>query len=945
MPIPQCSCDTTKACGPCATRRGLAAAQYLAPSLAVAATLLAWQSARADCTTTAPNETLCSGVTLNQGGGAPGTSADAHGYGTGAALETVTVSTGASVTGNANAGSVGIYLGQGTIVNNTGATITGVSAAIRVNGTSPLAVINSGIIQTPGLGVYGLGQVTVTNNAGGSIAGTSSGIYGTSLELANYGTIIGTSFNGASAFTSGTITNYGGGTITGGTYGVSVNQVGSINNYGAISGGNQAGVLVGTDSTVNNYAGGTITGISGSGSHDAAVAVGANSLINNFGTITGSFYGIYNYSGGGVSIYNSGRISASVFDSATNTIDAILFAGSGNTLTLAPGSTIAGTVLGSGTDAFQLGGSGAATFDVSQIASTGQYRGFGTFNKIGDSNWSLIGTSTFSGPVTINGGTLSVNGDISSASGVTVNAGGALGGTGTVRNVDINGGTLAPGNSIGTLNVLGSLTFTAASTYLIEVSPSFADRSNVVGAAVLGGASVRAVFSPGSYISKQYTILSAMSGVSGTFGALSTNLSPYFSTSLSYDASDVYLNLAVNFATPSGLNSNQQNVGSALANYFNFNQGIPAIYGTLTAGGLTQASGESATGNQQTAINAMNQFMGVLTDPFVAGRGETVASSGVSAFAASDTGRRTSRAQRGAYALMSTKGSVADAYDPRWSLWAAGFGGSQTTNGNAALGSNNTTSNLTGLAVGADYRFSPNTVAGFALAGAGASFSVENGGSGRSDLFQVGAFIRHISGSAYVSAALAYGFQDIATDRTVTIAGTDRLHAEFNANAYSGRIEGGYRFVPPWLGSVGLTPYTAGQFTTFDLPSYAESVLSGSPAFALAYGAQSITDSRSELGVRSDKAFALSNAMLTLRGRLAWAHDFNANRSIATTFQALPGASFVVNGAAQPHDSALTTISAELRWMNGWSAAGTFEGEFAGMVRSYAGKGIVRYSW
>ena len=49
----------------------------------------------------------------------------------------------------------------------------------------------------------------------------------------------------------------------------------------------------------------------------------------------------------------------------------------------------------------------------------------------------------------------------------------------------------------------------------------------------------------------------------------------------------------------------------------------------------------------------------------------------------------------------------------------------------------------------------------------------------------------------------------------------------------------------------------------------------------------------------------MQDAILTLRGRAAWAHDFNPDRSIAATFQALPGARFVVNGAAQAHDSAL----------------------------------------
>jgi uncharacterized protein with beta-barrel porin domain len=96
--------------------------------------------------------------------------------------------------------------------------------------------------------------------------------------------------------------------------------------------------------------------------------------------------------------------------------------------------------------------------------------------------------------------------------------------------------------------------------------------------------------------------------------------------------------------------------------------------------------------------------------------------------------------------------------------------------------------------------------------------------------------------------------------------------------------------------------------------------------------------------LRADRSFALTNAILTLRGRAAWAYDFNPSRSGAT-FQTLPGASFVVNGAQQAHNSALTTASAEMEWMNGWSAAASFEGEFSEVTRSYAGKGMVRYAW
>ncbi len=284
-------------------------------------------------------------------------------------------------------------------------------------------------------------------------------------------------------------------------------------------------------------------------------------------------------------------------------------------------------------------------------------------------------------------------------------------------------------------------------------------------------------------------------------------------------------------------------------------------------------------------------------------------------------------------------------FEQRWSTWTAGFGGSQTTDGNAAVGSNSTTSSIAGTAVGTDYRFSPDTTAGFALAGGGTSFGVAGSGSGHSDLFQAGAFVRHNAGPAYITAALAYGWQDITTNRTVTIAGIDQLQARFNANAFSGRVEGGYRFVSPWIGGIGITPYAAAQFTTFDLPAYAEQALIDTNNFALAYGAKSVTDPRSELGFRTDKSFAMPDGVLTLRGRLAWAHDYDTDRSIGATFQTLPGASFVVNGAAQAHDSALTTASVEMKWVNGWSAAATFEGEFSNVTSSYAGKGVVRYTW
>ena len=599
----------------------------------------------------------------------------------------------------------------------------------------------------------------------------------------------------------------------------------------------------------------------------------------------------------------------------------------------------------------------------------------------------LSGTNTYTGNTTV-GSTLEVDGSIASSALTTVNSAfnipGVLSGTGTVGTTLINGGILAPGTVVpglgitvpgpligtpGTLTVAGNLAFTSGALYLVQVNGATASLVNVNGTAALAG-NVQAVFTAGSSLSKQYTILHS-AGLGGTtFDALKTVNLANFVASLSYTNTDVVLKLVSTLGppppvTPGGgdgggggggiapgaFNGNQQGIANTLNNFFNGGGTLPpgflnlfALTGTNLSNALTQISGETATASQQTTFDAMSQFMGVMTDPFANRSGGADVMPGAPGFADESASAYAAGKSNDAYAMF-IKAPRAAPLQPRWNVWVAGFGGSQSTDGNTATGSNNTSSSIYGTAVGADYQFSPNTVAGFALAGGGTSFSVTNGGSGRSDLFQTGAYVRHTEGAAYVAAGLAYGWQDITTNRTVTVAGVDQLRAEFNANAYSGRLESGYRFVTPWIGGLGITPYAAGQFTTFNLPAYAEGAVTGASTFALAYAAKSVTDTSSELGIRTDKSLALSNGVLTLRSRFAWAHDFNPDRSVASTFQALPGASFVVNGAARASESALTTASVEMRWLNNWSVAATFDGEFSSVTTSYAGKGVVRYQW
>jgi uncharacterized protein with beta-barrel porin domain len=843
--------------------------------------------------------------------------------GTGAGAVTVT-STGNIATTGASA--IGIYaasFGGGAVtVTSTGNIVTAGFGAAGIlaegNHTGAVTVTSTGNITTGGSLANGIfadstaGAVTVTSTGNITTVGVdASGIFAQSSGL---GAVTVTSTGNITAAGDGAFGIFAGN--SGGT--VMVTSTGNI----ATAGNNAPGILAAGAGAVTVTSTGNITTAGNSANGIFAVGHGTGAVtVTSTGNITtagGNASGIYAQSSGGpIAItIKSGTVSGGSGTGA----GVFIFGGTNNTL------TNFGTVTA-----------------LSGLAITGD-TGNNTVNNFG----------TVIGNVVLGSGANAFNNMAGGFfnSGATVNLG--------AGNTLTNAGTLSPGGAgvIQTTALTGNLVQSTTGRLLtdINIAGATSDRINVSGTASLAG-TVQLQVQNLTFASWQATVLSAAGGT--TNNGLTLLASPVLQAQLVFpNATDVVVKSSgINFVTP-GLNGNQTSLGNALngaAQTAGLGSPIFNVLLNTTATGyslaLNQLSGEAATGTQQSTFDAMNTFMGTMLDPFNRGTASMPGSSvsgyvseGEASAYASD-GRKRSSAERDAYAMF-TKAPLAKSWDPRWNVWAAGFGGSQTTDGNAAVGSNSATSRIAGTAVGADYLFSPNTIAGFALAGGGTSFSVANGlGSGRSDLFQAGVYARHTMGAAYIAGALAYGWQDITTNRTVTLAGLDQLQARFNANAFSGRLEGGYRFVSPWIGGIGITPYAAAQFTTFDLPAYAEQAIIGTNNFALAYGAKSVTDPRSELGFRTDKSFAMPDGFLTLRGRLAWAHDYDTDRSIGATFQTLPGASFVVNGAAQASDSVLTTASIERKWTNNWSIAATFEGEFSNVTSSYAGKGVVRYQW
>jgi uncharacterized protein with beta-barrel porin domain len=226
----------------------------------------------------------------------------------------------------------------------------------------------------------------------------------------------------------------------------------------------------------------------------------------------------------------------------------------------------------------------------------------------------------------------------------------------------------------------------------------------------------------------------------------------------------------------------------------------------------------------------------------------------------------------GAYASMYTKAPplAPPVYVPHWAVCGAGYGGGNHTDGDpAVIGSHDLSARTAGFATGFDYRLAPNSVVGFALAGGGTNWSLSQGlGGGRSDALQAGVYGATRWGPAYVAADFAFTNHWMSTDR-LAFAG-DHLTANFNAQSYGGRLEGGYRF-ETWL--AGIAPYAAIQAQSFHTPHFSE-IGALADGFALGFGSRNATDTRSAGRPLRPRLGGFSRCRAGVRGRVAWAHDW-----------------------------------------------------------------------
>jgi autotransporter-associated beta strand protein len=191
--------------------------------------------------------------------------------------------------------------------------------------------------------------------------------------------------------------------------------------------------------------------------------------------------------------------------------------------------------------------------------------GSGSLTVMGGS-LNLIASNTYSGLTHVQGGKLAVNGSIAGA--LQVDAGAALGGSGTIGGNAVLSGTHGPGNSPGIQSFGSSLSYKSASTVLLEFTQNSTEGRGVSfdGINVAGDLS----FDPGAVMSL------AFNGAGSTVNWNDQFWNNYVKTSdgwLLYSVGGTLSGLNKVTLSGSFLDSNGQALGSAKPNsYFNLYQ-------------------------------------------------------------------------------------------------------------------------------------------------------------------------------------------------------------------------------------------------------------------------------------------------------------------------------------------------------------------------------------
>lgn len=495
---------------------------------------------------------------------------------------------------------------------------------------------------------------------------------------------------------------------------------------------------------------------------------------------------------------------------------------------------------------------------------------------------------------------LSVNGVLGGV--IDVLTGGRLQGSGNVGDIRISG-TVAPGNSIGTLNVAGNVSFAAGSIYEVEANADGrSDKIVASGNGAIGGGTVRVRAADGNYRPQtDYVILTAMGGVTGAFGDVTSNLA-FLDPTLRYDATNVYLRLRrndISFASI-GVTANQVATGGGVEKLGWDNPLFDAVV-NLSADQARQAFDQLSGDIHASVRTAMAEDSRLV---------------------------RTAIADR---LRMSVDG------DPR-GFWGTAIGswGHTGTDGNAARLDRSTS----GLLMGIDFAAGEGTRLGIVWGYDHSEVDLDQrAATGKIDGYHFGAYAGRGWGALTMRAGIAYSWQDIHTNRQVTFAGiADAPAATYGGGTFQSFGELSYAL---HAGAATLEPYIEGVYVRARTNEFAET--GGDAKLSGARSALDVTFTT--LGLRAANDFNLGGARATVRLGGGWRHAFGDVAPVTAMRYLAGSATFAITGLPVARNTAALDAGLDVALSDRASIGISYTGQFGDRMSEQAAKASLRWTF
>jgi outer membrane autotransporter protein len=526
-----------------------------------------------------------------------------------------------------------------------------------------------------------------------------------------------------------------------------------------------------------------------------------------------------------------------------------------------------------------------------------------------------------------------------------------LRGTGTITGPTSVFGTLAPGNSPGTLTFNASVTMQSSGTLALDIDGT--------GTGSGAGNYSRVIVNGGSFTAAG-TLAPRLRGI--TYSNFETPGTDSYTPPLGQRFAGV---VQASGGVLGGFSSLTQPAGLAAGTRFDALYGTnaidlivtPAQFGNLGAAGLAQSASQSALGAALDVVrpaagtvmtSAQSSVFGTLYG--LAPGAITVALDQLSPLIYADammTARNGWGLMAGAIGgqMASRRGLAADsdvntAPGPNGStIWISALGQYSATR--AGGGSPGYSAGIGGTAAGIDMPVDPDTMLGVAIGASGGKVWGQSGGQATVSTGQLQIYGQWRHEAWFVEAQLGGLYQQSSVRRDMSIFGVT-ARGTVDGFAGGGGVRAGMQHrVDGWL----IEPSVSFGGFAFTQNGITES---GAGAMSAAIARQTLGSAQSTLGISAQRGFALTDDVYVVaKGRLGWAHEFAANRGIVrASLSGLAGSGFTQSSAPIGRDAALIGLSADAK-VKDWPVSFFvgYGGAFSGSSNAQTITAGVRFVW